>query len=163
MTPQELLASTGMRQRFATLSTAHTDTCANSANEPAMSDMMAHMPKGSYLQGSCCTPMDFQHYQRQIAGLKAYTGIPQVPADPYNMPAALASNLLQDDQSIVLTPAQQAIYDQAAGMTEDHAWCCCKCWAWYTRSGLAKFLVTAHHFTAPQVATVTDLEDCCGG
>jgi hypothetical protein len=163
MTPRELLMSTNMQQRFDTLRTAHTDTCANLGNRSAMYAAMEHMPQGSYLQGSCCTPMDFQRYQKQIAALKAYASISQIPADPYNVPTSLANSLLQDDQNIALTPGQQAVYDQAAGMTADHGWCCCRCWAWYTHSGLAKYLITAHNFSAAQVVAVTDLEDCCGG
>lgn len=152
-----------MRQRFDALSQAHTDSCANLGDKPAIYAAMANMPQGSYLQGSCCTPMDFQHYQRQVAGLRAYASIQQIPADPYNVPASLAENLLQDDQTISLTAAQQASYDQAAHMTDDHGWCCCQCWAWYAHSGLAKYLITAYSFSAAQVAAVTDLEDCCGG
>ena len=163
LTPQHLLVSTNMRLRFDTLSAAHTDTCANLANKPAIYAATAQMPQGSYLQGSCCTPMDLQHYQKQITALKAYASVPQIPADPYNVPASLANSLLQSDQTISLTSAQQAVYNQAESMTQDHGWCCCQCWAWYAHSGLAKYLITARRFSAAQVAAVTDLEDCCGG
>lgn len=163
MTAQQLLMSANIQQRFDTLNQAHTDFCANIGNQPAIDAAMAHMPPGSYLQGSCCSAMDFQHYQQQIAALKVYASIRQIPADPYNMPASLVNSLLQDDQTIALTPAQQTVYNRAASMTQDHGWCCCQCWAWYAHSGLAKYLITAHNFSAAQVATVTDLEDCCGG
>ncbi len=163
MTPRELLVSSNLQERFDTLRTARTDTCANLGNRSAMYAAMEHMPQGSYLQGSCCTPMDFQHYQQQIAALKAYASISQIPADPYNMPVSLANSRLQDDQNISLTPGQQAVYNQAAGTTADHGWCCCQCWAWYTHAGLAKYLITAHNFSAAQVVAVIDLEDCCGG
>ena len=158
MTPQKLLVSTNMRLRFDTLNQANTDFCANIGNQPAIYTAMADLPRGSYLQGSCCNPMDFQHYQKQIAALKAYASIPQIAADPYNMPASLANSLMQDDQRIALTPAQQAVYNQASGMTDDHGWCCCQCWAWYTHSGLAKYLITTRNFSAAQVVTVTNVE-----
>lgn len=161
--PQELLASTNMGQRFDVLRQAHTDYCAHLGNLAAIDAAMAALPKGSYLQGSCCSPMNAQRYQRQVAALKAYASVPQIAADPYNMPASLADRLLHDDQSITLTAAQQAIFDQAARMTDDHGWCCCHCWAWYAHAGLAKDLITRRHFSAAQVVAVTNLEDCCGG
>ncbi len=160
---QALLASPNMQFRFGTLSQAHTDSCANLGNKPAIYATMAKMPKGSYLQGSCCSPMDFAHYQRQIAALKAYASIPQIPADPYNISASLANSLLQYDQSITLTPSQQATYNQVSGLTDDHGWCCCQCWAWYAHSGLAKYLITARQYSVAQLVAVTNLEDCCGG
>src|SRR5260221_4732892 len=127
MTPRELLVSSSLQERFDTLRTARTDTCANLGNRSAMYAAMEHMPQGSYLQGSCCTPMDFQHYQQQIAALKAYASISQIPADPYNMPVSLANSRLQDDQNISLTPGQQAVYNQAAGPPADHGWGCASC------------------------------------
>lgn len=162
-TPQQLLASTNLPLRFAVLSQAHTDSCANLGNVPAIYAAMAHLLAGSFLQGSCCNPMNLQHYQAQIFGLRAYSSVARIPADPYNVPAALANNLLQDDRNIALTPAQLATFNQAASMTTDHGWCCCQCWAWYAHAGLAKYLIAAQHFSATQVAAVTNLEDCCGG
>ena len=160
---QALLASTNMPFRFGTLNQLHTDSCANLGNKPAIYAAMAKLPKGSYLQGSCCSPMDFAHYQRQIAALKAYASIPQIPADPYNVAASLASSMLQDDQTISLTPTQQATYNQASALTDDRSWCCCQCWAWYAHSGLAKYLITARQYSVVQLVAVTNLEDCCGG
>src|SRR5260370_34640323 len=102
------------------------------------------------------------HDVQQIKALKAYAHIPQIPTDPYNVPASLAITLLQYDQSIHLTPAQQATYSQAATMTNDNGWCCCQCWSWYAHSGLAKHLIAREHFYAAQVASVIYDEDCCG-
>ena len=163
LSPRELLASANMHQRFATLSQATTDSCAHLGNKPAIYAAMANMPPDSYLQGSCCSAMDFQHYRRQVAELRAYAGISTIPADPYNVPVALVESLLQDEQTIALTVSQQVIYDQAARMTDDHGWCCCQCWAWYAHAGLAKYLITAHGFSAAQAVAVMNLEDCCGG
>jgi hypothetical protein len=163
MTPQELLVSSNMQQRFTVLSKASTDYCSNIGNRPAISADMATMAQDSYLEGSCCSPMDMTQYQQQIHALKAYAHISQIPADPYNVSVSLANTLLHYDESMQLTPAQQAIYNQAATMTDDHGWCCCQCWAWYVHSGLAKYLITTQHFSAAQVATVINAEDCCGG
>ncbi len=163
VTPQELLVSSNMQLRFSVLSKASTDYCSNIGNRPAIYADMVHMPRGSYLQGSCCSPMDMTHYVQQIKALKAYAHIPQIPTDPYNVPASLAITLLQYDQSIHLTPAQQATYNHAATMTDDNGWCCCQCWAWYVHSGLAKHLIATRHFSAAQVAAVINEEDCCGG
>lgn len=163
MTPQELLVSADLEQRFTVLSKASTDLCSNIGNRSAIDANMAQMAQESYLQGSCCSPMDVTHYTQQIHALKAYAAISQIPSDPYNVPVSLAKTLLQYDQSIQLTPAQQSTYDHAATMTNDHGWCCCQCWAWYAHSGLAKYLIATQHFSATQVATVINAEDCCGG
>jgi len=163
MTPQELLGSSDMQQRFTVLSKASTDYCSNIGNRAAIYANMAHMAQESYLQGSCCSPMDMMQYQQQIHALKAYATISQIPTDPYNVPVSLAKTLLQYDQSIQLTTAQQATYNQAATMTNDHGWCCCQCWAWYVHAGLAKYLIATQHISAAQVAAVINEEECCGG
>jgi hypothetical protein len=163
VTPQELLVSSDLQQRFTVLSKASTDSCSNIGNRAAIYADMAHMAQDSYLQGSCCSPMDMQQYEKQITTLKAYAHISQIPTDPYNVPVSLANTLLHYDQSIQLTAAQQAMYNQTATMMDDHGWCCCQCWAWYVHSGLAKYLIATQHFSAAQVAAVINAEDCCGG
>ena len=57
--------------------------------------------------------MDFRHYQQQVEGLKKYAEIPQIPIDPYDVPVSLAKQLFDYQQTIQLTPAQQAVYDEA--------------------------------------------------
>jgi hypothetical protein len=163
MTPQELLVSSNIQQRFTVLNKASTDYCSNIGNRSAIYADMAHMAPDSYLQGSCCSPMNRTQYEQQIHALKAYAPISQIPTDPYNVPVSLAKTLVQYDQSMQLTPAQQATYHQAVTMTNDHGWCCCQCWAWYVHSGLAKYLIATQHFSAAQVAAVINEEDCCGG
>ena len=111
MTPQELLVSSNMLQRFTVLSKASTDYCSNIGNRPAIYADMATMAPDSYLQGSCCSPMDMTRYQQQITTLKAYAHISQIPLDPYNVPVSLANTLLHYDQSVHLTPAQQTTYN----------------------------------------------------
>jgi len=161
MTLQELLVSPDIEQRFIMLSQASTDSCSNIGNRPAISADMTHLPPNSYLQGSCCSLMDRTHYEQQITALKAYATISQIPTDTYNVPVSLAKTLLQYDQSMQLTPAQQATYNQAATMTDDHGWCCCQCWAWYVHAGLAKYLIATQHFSAAQVTAVINAEDYC--
>ncbi len=152
-----------MRSRFSVLSKASTDYCSNIGNRPAIDADMATMAQDSYLQGSCCSLMDMTRYEQQIHALKAYTHISQIPADPYNVPVSLTNTLLHYAQSIHLTPAQQAMYNQAATLTSDNGWCCCQCGAWYVHSELAKYLSATQHFSAAQVAAVINAEDCCGG
>src|SRR5579863_3986130 len=111
MTSQELLVSSDMQQRFTVLSQASTDYCSNIGNRPAIYADMTHMAQDSYLQGSCCSPMDRTQYEQQIHALKAYAHIPQIPTDPYNVPVSLANTLLQYDQSIQLSATQQTTYN----------------------------------------------------
>ena len=115
------------------------------------------------LQGSCCSKMDFDSYKEQIEGLKKYLNISQIPTDPYDISAAHAKELLSFNEKIILTMQQQAIYDDAMKMSDEHGPCCCKCWRWDAFEGLAKYLITQHNFNAEQIAEVWDLEDGCGG
>ena len=156
-------ADPAMKQVFVKLAAAHSDVCQDMGNKPAIDNYMKMLPSGSSLQGSCCSPMDMKKYVSQVTGLKAYTNVPQIPSDPYNISVNSAKQMLGYYDNIQLTPDQQSVYDKAASMTADKGWCCCQCWAWYTHAGLAKFLITQHNFTAQQVVAVTNLEDCCGG
>lgn len=156
-------AAPAMKLAFAKLSAAHTDVCQDMGNKPAIDMYMNNLPSGSMLQGSCCSPMNMDKYVSQINSLKQYANIPQIPADPYDISKDSAMQMLGYYNDIQLTPAQQAIYDQAQKMTDDKGWCCCQCWAWYTHAGLAKYLISQHDFTTQQIVTITNLEDCCGG
>lgn len=162
-TSQALPVGQTIQERFTTLSQAHSDACSHLGDQPAIAAEMAAMPQGSYLQGSCCSPMDLKHYEQQIAALKTYANISQLPQDPYNLPVTHAITLMNYDQSIQLLADQQTVYNQAASKTKDNGWCCCQCWAWYAHSGLAKYSITTQHFSAAQVVTITNAEDCCGG
>lgn len=156
-------ASPPMKLAFAKLSAAHTDVCQDMGNKAAIDMYMNNLPSGSRLQGSCCSPMDMDRYDSQITGLKQYSGISQIPTDPYDISVNSAKQMLGFYDSIQLNPAQQSVYDQAQSMTKDKGWCCCQCWAWYTHAGLAKYLITQQNYTAQQVVAITNLEDCCGG
>jgi hypothetical protein len=156
-------ATPAMRQSFIKLAAAHTDVCQDMGNKPAIDRYMSMLPSGSSLQGSCCSPMDMKKYVGQVTSLKQYSGIPQIPKDPYDMSVANARDMLGYYDNIQLSSAQQSVYSTAQSMTADKGWCCCQCWAWYTHGGLAKYLITHNNYTAKQVVDITNLEDCCGG
>lgn len=146
---------------FGILSQAHTDVCAYLGNQPANANYINSLADDYYLQGSCCTPMAYSHYVTQIAGLKNYSNIPIIPRDPYNVSASLAKQMISYD-STTLTQAQQGVYDSAL-KTSSEGPCCCQCWAWYAHEGLAKALITQYGWNAQQIASIWELEDCCGG
>lgn len=152
-----------MKLAFAKLSSTHTDVCRDLGNKPAIEDYINSLPSGSRLQGSCCTPMDFNRYVSQVSDLKKYILVSQIPPNPYDISKASAQQMLGYYDNIQLSPAQQSIYSQAQSMTNDKGWCCCQCWAWYTHAGLAKYLITHDNYSAQQIVAVINLEDCCGG
>jgi hypothetical protein len=115
------------------------------------------------IEGSCCTSMDWMHYQEQTRGLRVYRSMRQVPDDPYDISARLAKSLLAYETSIHLTSAQERVYKRAMSMTTEKGPCCCQCWRWHAFKGLAEHLIVDKHFTARQVASVIGLVDGCGG
>ena len=155
--------TTAVQQTFAVLSVARTDVCSDMGDEQAIHRYMNALPVGARLQGSCCTPMDYQKFATQIAALRKYAAVGAIPSDPYDTPAASAQQMLGFYDNIKLTAPQQTVFDAAASKTDDKGWCCCQCWAWYTHAGLAKYLLTTRGFTAQQIVDVTNLQDCCGG
>ena len=159
----QAIATPAMKQTFVKLAAAHTDVCRDLGDKAAIESYMNSLPNNARLQGSCCNPMVLNKFVSQIKGLKQYSGIPQIPKDPYDVSAASAKQMLGYYDSIYLTNAQQSTYNSAKSKTDDQGWCCCQCWAWYTHAGLAKYLISEHNFTTQQVIAVTNLEDCCGG
>ncbi len=141
--------------QFAQLSNAETNFCAGP-------DILERVD-AERLQGSCCSAMDFHRYTEQIEGLKKYSHIDKIPADPYDIPVSLAEELLDFQKTIQLTSEQQSVYDAAVKLSHEGGPCCCKCWRWYAFEGLAKYLITEYGFKAGQIAEVWDLEDGCGG
>ncbi|MGH8721059.1 MAG: hypothetical protein ACREU4_03680 [Burkholderiales bacterium] len=107
--------------------------------------------------------MDLHRYREQVAGLRRYADVPEIPRDPYDVPVALAKGLISYDESIELDGAQQAIYDRAMKLSEEGGPCCCQCWRWTAFGGQAKFLITRRGYRAKQIAEVWELEDGCGG
>lgn len=149
--------------QFTTLSHATTDQCAYLGDKAAIYNDVDSQPNGTYFQGSCCSPMDWNHYQQQIAGLKNYSNISAVPQNPYNVSVGQIKQMLGYYDSIVLTQSQNATFNQAASLTNDKSWCCCQCWAWYAHAGLAKYMIKNYNYNVSQVVTLINLEDCCGG
>lgn len=121
------------------------------------------MPDDAYIQGSCCSPMDFHHYQEQVEGLKKYADIALIPSDPYDVPVSLAKQLFEYQKTIQLTTAQQAVYDEAAKISKEGGPCCCRCWRWVAFEGQAKYLIFEKNWSPQQIANLWDLEDGCGG
>lgn len=120
------------------------------------------MPDGMRLEGSCCSPMDLSRYEEQIMGLKKYSGVPEIPPDPYDIEVKLAKEL-QNYYDVQLSPREQEAYDYAMQHSMEKGPCCCKCWRWYVYGGLGKLLIQKYHFTGAQVTEVWDLSDGCGG
>ena len=123
---------------------------------------IATMADDARLQGSCCSPMDRARYAAQIEGLKRYAAIAEIPADPYDIAAALAKHVmaLYDD---VLSGPEQAVYQYAMDHSAEQGPCCCQCWRWQVYGGLAKGLIKERGFTGEQIVDVWNLSDGCGG
>ena len=145
-----------LKSKFSLLSSAKTNFCAKAG-------FIASKSNDERLQGSCCSKMDFHRYTEQVEGLKKYSNIKQIPSDPYDIPVPLAKELLEFKKTIKLTSEQQAVYDEAMQMSDEHGPCCCKCWRWDAFEGLAKYLITEHNFNAQQIAEIWDSADGCGG
>lgn len=106
--------------------------------------------------------MELHRYAEQIRGLEKYSAISQIPNDPYNIPAGTAQALMAH-YSIELSPIEQAAYDYAMAHSDEQGPCCCECWRWEVYGGLAKFLISEHRFSGPQIAELWDISDGCGG
>ena len=107
--------------------------------------------------------MNFQHYVRQLHGLRVYAHVPEIPADPYDVPVSLARRLTSYNKNVTLTRSQQTAYDGAVNRSHEHGPCCCHCWRWSAFEGQAKYLITRRQFGANQIAHTWNLEDGCGG
>lgn len=146
-----------LEARFAVLSRRHTNQCGLRA------ESLQSIAVDGRLQGSCCSPMTFGRYARQVRGLVRYRSVKQIPADPYDIPVSQAGQLLAYDREIQLTAQQQATYRHAMKLSDEHGPCCCHCWRWSAFEGQAKFLITRRGYAASQIAQVWNLEDGCGG
>ncbi len=146
-----------LRQRFAFLSTHGNSNCtaAFQASITTMSPM-------ARLQGSCCAPMVLGRYVSQIAGLRKYRAFPEIPPDPYDIPADLAQRAMRDDK-LLLAGTEQAAYHYAMTHAREHGPCCCRCWRWQVYGGLGKHLIRRRGFSGRQVVEVWNLSDGCGG
>ena len=145
-----------LEHRFAQLSARHTNSC-------TLARVDAKTQLRGRLQGSCCSPMDYDHYAEQVVGLRKYAHLSEIPPDPYDVSAELARRLTAFNRSISLSPAQQRTYDRAVEFSDEHGPCCCHCWRWQALQGLGRELVARRKWSARQLATLWDLEDGCGG
>ncbi len=157
----------GTLAEFNYLSQQSTDACVwtgvNLGDETSYVNWINGLADNTYIQGSCCSPMDFTpDYSSQIPGLTSYASISLIPPDPYNVVAHTAKADVAHAGD-ALTSSQQSVFNTAASNTNDNGWCCCQCWAYYAHEGLAKALIVQYGYTAQQVDTVINLEDCCGG
>ena len=155
--------STPESAQFTALSHATTDQCAYLGDKAAIYNSITAMSNDTYFQGSCCSPMDWTHYQQQIAGLKNYSNIAAIPQNPYNVSVGQVKQMLGYYTNITLNQSQNVTFNQAASLTQDKSWCCCQCWAWYAHAGLAKYMIKNYNYNVSQVVTLINLEDCCGG
>src|SRR5262245_17083717 len=124
--------------------------------------LIATMPAGGRLQGSCCAPMDETRYRQQLEGLKNYADIAEVPPDPYDISARLAHTLM-GYYTLTLNKDEQAAYDYAMQHSDMQGPCCCKCWRWKVYGGLGKLLIHVHHYTGQQLTDLWNVGQGCGG
>lgn len=150
-------AQKNLEANFNYLSRNGNSSCGGSFT--ASLDIMAN---DDSLKGSCCSPMDFHRYSEQIAGLKKYKRISEIPSDPYNIDVALAKKL-KSYYDFPLSAKEQQHYDYAMVNSHEKGPCCCKCWRWYVYGGLAKYLIHQYGFSGEQVVDVWNLSDGCGG
>ncbi len=117
---------------------------------------------GLYMSGQCCSPLkDTVAYHANLLKLQAYKSMPNIPLDPMHTPIAMAKQWIDYDNATTLTPAQQAIMNQAMDMSKEKP-CCCKCWHYFTNEGVAKKMIIDGTFNAQQIAAFWDASDICG-
>lgn len=150
-------AAAGSTARFAFLVRQTSNSC---GLQPTA---LERMPSRMRLQGSCCSPMNLAAYQSQVLGLRAYLSVPQIPADPYDVPVSLAKRLLAYERTSHLSPAQTRVYARAMRMSRTKGPCCCHCWRWNAFRGLSEHLIADLGWRSGAVATVIDLVEGCGG
>lgn len=160
-------APAGTLAEFNYLSGQHTNACAwqgaSLGDETAYVNWINGLAGDTYLQGACCSPMDYTpDYSGQVSGLTNYSSISLLAPDPYNTPAHVAQSDISN-VGLTLTPAQTSVFNSASSATNDGSWCCCQCWAYYAHEGLAKALIVQYGYDAQQVVTAINLEACCGG
>ena len=134
----------------------------NSNCSQAFLDSIPRMATMNRIRGSCCSPMDLDHYAKQLEGLKKYKDIAAIPADPYDIEAGLAQQAVAN-YDVALSPGEQRAYSYAMANSDEHGPCCCKCWRWHMYGGLAKYLIHNRGFTGQQVTELWNLSDGCGG
>jgi hypothetical protein len=150
-------AAPGTKAAFTYLAAQTSNNC---SLQPAT---VKSYPNNARIQGSCCSPMDWDRYREQVRDLRRYRAIAAIPADPYDVSAVLAKTLFAYRDAIHLTAAQQRVYGRAMAITPEKGPCCCKCWRWHAFAGLSNYLIARKYFSAQEVARVITLVDGCGG
>ncbi len=117
---------------------------------------------GLFMGGQCCGAMkDTVDYHANLQKLQAFRDTPNIPLDPMHTPIAMAKYWIDYDNATTLTPAQQAIYDQAYAISKEKP-CCCKCWHYFTNEGIAKKMIIDGTWDAQKIAAYWDASDICG-
>ena len=147
----------GVHASFSQLAEQHTNSCGLQAPELAAHEQ--HMR----LQGSCCTAMDEPSYNAQLAGLRPYADIRQIPQNPYDISVPLARRLVGYQRTIHLTASQEATYRRAMAMSPEKGPCCCHCWRWTAFQGMSDYLIARRGWHAQPLANLIGLVDGCGG
>jgi hypothetical protein len=150
-------ANDEIARRFEFLSNNGNSNCSQ-----AFLDSIPSLPDNARLQGSCCGPMDLHRYREQVAGLKNFSSVAEIPPDPYDLEAGQAKRLLRS-YATELRPEQQKAYDRAMALSSEKGPCCCQCWRWHVYGGLGKVLIRDRGFDGGNLAKVWDLSDGCGG
>src|SRR5713226_2997948 len=88
-------AAAGTQAESNYLSQMHTDAChwpgVNLGDQTANVNWINSLSDTIYLQGACCSPMDYQpDYASQIPALQNYSSISVIAPDPYNVPGHIA-------------------------------------------------------------------------
>jgi len=142
---------------FSHLSKQHSNNCTLLAAE------LVAFPSKMRLQGACCQKMDAESYKGQLDGLRQYSAIPQIPANPYDVSALLARQLIRYHATIHLTSAEYATYHRGMQLSPEHGPCCCHCWRWSAFQGLSDYLIADRGWTAKPLGHLIGLLDGCGG
>lgn len=150
-------AASGAEDRFDYLNANGNSNCSSQFMKS-----IASMADDVRLQGSCCSPMDRARYASQVAGLKRYAAIAEIPPDPYDIEAGLTKRLMAHYDDVLSEPELRA-YQYAMDHSHEQGPCCCQCWRWHFYGGLAKVLIRDRGFTGAQIVEVWDLSDGCGG
>lgn len=157
ITPAVFPSNGSLEARFGYLSQNGNSSCSG-----AFTASIESLPDNGRIIGSCCSPMSLHRYDEQVEGLKKYSSITEIPADPYYVEANLAKKL-KAYYDLELTPDEQEAYDYAMQNSHEKGPCCCRCWRWYVYGGLGKYLIREHKFTGEQITEVWNLSDGCGG
>ena len=100
--------------------------------------------------------MGGHRYRNQLQALVKYRDIPEIPVNPYDIPASQAARLMQYD-ALVLSSDEEAAFQFAIENSDEKGPCDCMCWRWNVYSGLAKLLIHEHSFTGLEIVEVWNL------